>query len=797
MNRQLRRLGKAKRAQHRDSSLGTLRFAQPTSLRARLLLLMLAAALPATAALAYVALQLPAGALEQPVLLLAALATATILALGWQVGAAYLMDALQPVISTVQRVADGDLSARTQPERSRDDKISKLAYEVDRMAEALSRRDQALTEARDRAQAYLDVVGVMVLVLNGKGNIVLANRKACEVLGCCEPHTCVGSNWFDIWLPSENREQARAVFARHLAGTEPPVERHESRILTSSGRRRLIAWHASPLSDPSGSVIGLLCAGEDITEVRQTQQALLDSRNRYQALVDNIPGVVYRCAVIYPWHMEFISRQVEEITGIAADRFIDHSVRYGELIHPDDLAGVERAVAEGVAHRHAYACAYRIRCNGAWRWVHEQGQTIYDGEGHPAWLDGVIVDITKNIALREEQEHLQAQLQQAQKMEALGQLTGGIAHDFNNILAAVLGFAKLALRRHAPDPNSELAEYLREVVTAGERARDLVARMLTFSRAQPGRTARPLAPRPLIKEVVKMLAATIPSGIHIDTHIETEVPDVAIDPVDLQQILVNLAINARDTLDGRGRIRITLTHRRVEQQICSACRERFSGDTLELSVADDGQGIAPEALPHIFEPFFTTKPVGKGTGMGLAMVHGLTHRAGGHVQVESSVGQGSTFHIHLPVAMPTSGDATPARAMPLPPIASGQRGQVLIVDDEVAVLHLLHITLKSAGWHPSCFSSPRQALAVFRDAPDDFVAVISDQTMPSMTGGELIRTLHEVRPHLPAILCTGHSDGLDETTARQQGIRRLLLKPVDGDELLAALEQAVTEAENP
>jgi len=774
---------------------------QPYSLRARLLLLMLAAALPAAAALLVIVLRQPAGAPDQAVLLLSLLATAIILALGWLIGAAFLLDTLQPVISTVQRVADGDLSARTRPERAHDDETSKLADEVDRMAEALSRRDHALTEARDRAQAYLDIVGVMVVALNSKGNVALANRKACEVLGCGALHQCVGGNWFDRWIPAEDREPARDTFARILAGTEPFDPFHERHILTASGQRRLIAWQVSPLSDKAGHAIGLLCAGEDITEKRRTEQALLDSRNRYQALVENIPGVVYRCAVAYPWRVEFINRQIEQITGIAAARFLDGSVRYGELVHPDDLAAVEQAVAEGVAHRHAHACAYRIRRNGGtWRWVHEQGQAIHDGDGHPAWLDGVIVDITENKALQQEQERLQAQLQQAQKMEALGQLTGGIAHDFNNILSAVLGFTKLALRRHVPDPNSELAEYLREVVTAGERARDLVARMLTFSRSQPGRLAQPLAAQPLIREALKMLTATIPAGIHIDAQIDSKAPDIAIDPVDLHQILINLVINARDTLDGKGNISVSLAPRRLEQQVCFACHEKFSGDYVELRVADDGQGIAPEALPHIFEPFFTTKPAGKGTGMGLAMVHGLVHRADGHCHLESRVGQGSTFHIYLPVA-PEAASAGVMRFASSPRPASpahagGPRGQVLIVDDEIAILKLLRNCLESVGWRVSGFTNPSQALAVFRDAPDDFAAIISDQTMPGMSGGELIGALHELRPRLPAILCTGYSEGLDAATVQQQGIRHLLLKPVDTDELLAALDAALSAKEN-
>lgn len=742
---------------------------------------------------------IPPAALNAParelfLLGLAGLASAMGLSLliGWFGGTALVIRPLRPVLDAVQRVADGDLSARASPARPRDDEISKLAHEVDRMAEALSRRDLALTEARDRAQAYLDVVGVMVLLLNAKGNVAQANRKACQVLDCDAPHRCIGGNWFDIWIPEEDREEARARFARVMAGEEAPLEFHENHILSARGRKRLIAWHVSLLTDKAGHIIGLLCAGEDITEQRQTQQALLDSGDRYKTLVDNIPGVVYRCACAYPWLMAFISRPVVQLTGIPAARFLDHSVRYGELVHPDDHPELVRAVAQGITERRPYTCAYRIRhSDGGWRWMRERGQAVYDDEGRAVWLDGVIVDITEHMVMREEQERLRAQLQQAQKMEALGQLTGGIAHDFNNILASVLGFTRLALRRHVPDPDSELAEYLREVVIAGERARDLVARMLTFSRTQPGQAPQPLPPQPLIREAVKMLAATIPAGIRIDTRIEGRVPDIAIDPVDLHQILVNLVINARDSLEGKGRILIDLKAAPREPGTCASCHEQFSGDYLALTVSDDGQGIAPEHLSRIFEPFFTTKAVGKGSGMGLAMVHGLTHRAGGHARVVSRIGEGSEFQVYLPVAAPTREQFLPAR-----PGAANEteaaRGHVLMVDDERAILRLHRTLLEAAGWRVSGHTDPLRALAAFRDTPDAFDAVISDQAMPGMSGLELIHAIHESRPRLPAILCTGQSDGLDSAAMRRVGIFRLFQKPRDGEELLAALAEALT-----
>ncbi len=751
---------------------------------------------PAAQPYARLVVGIPPAALSAParelfLIGMAGLAAAVILSLlaGWFGGAALVIRPLRPVLETVRRMADGDLSARAAPESPRDDEISRLAREVDRMAEALSRRDQALIEARDRAQAYLDVVGVMVLALNAKGNIALINRKASQVLGC-EPHRpCLGDNWFERWIPTADRAPALARFTRAMAGAGEGVETHEHHVLTRAGPQRLIAWHVSPLCDRNGQRIGLLCAGEDITEIRQTQEALLDSRNRYKTLVENIPGVVYRCGPEAPWPADFISPAVVEITGIEAGRFLDHSASLGALVHPDDLDELKRTVASAVAQRRPYAHTYRLRHDGGdWRRVKDQGQAVHDGAGRALWLDGIIMDITEQHRLREEQERLQAQLQQAQKMEALGQLTGGIAHDFNNILASVLGFTRLALRRHVADPESELAEYLREVIVAGERARDLVARMLAFSRSQPGRVTQPLPPCPLIREAVKMLAATIPASIHIEMRMEEDLPDIAMDPVDLHQILVNLAINARDAMAGKGRIVIGLARAPERAKACATCHESFSGAYLELTVADDGQGIPPGILPRIFEPFFTTKEVGAGSGMGLAMVHGLAHRAGGHVGVTSSIGMGSIFHIYLPVA---GGEPAPSPRPVTAPATSDTRGHVLLVDDETALLRLAQISLEAAGWRVSAFITPHPALAAFRASPEAFDVVISDQAMPGMTGLELIDALHASRPRLPAILCTGDRHGLDEAAARRTDTLRLFDKPGEIDELLALLAEAL------
>jgi signal transduction histidine kinase/CheY-like chemotaxis protein len=418
---------------------------------------------------------------------------------------------------------------------------------------------------------------------------------------------------------------------------------------------------------------------------------------------------------------------------------------------------------------------------------------LRNSDGEITGTLGIAEDITEYKYMQAERERLQTQLQQAQKMEALGQLTGGIAHDFNNILSSVLGFAKLALRRHASDPNSELADYLREIIAAGERARDLVAKMMIFGRSRSVPITQSLAPQAMVKEVVKMLTATIPSSIQIETLLEEGLPDIAFDPVAFQQVLVNLVINARDAVGDKGKITIDLRLRQMDEMECSACHQLFSGSYVELCVTDNGQGIAPEVLPRIFEPFFTTKDVGKGTGMGLSVVHGLVSRASGHFRVESSPGS-TLFCVFLPVA--TNELPVPA-ALPIPgatPAPSERTGHVLVVDDDPSILHFLSAALKDAGWQVSIFNSSPQALAAFQNTPERFDAVITDQTMPKLTGIELTAALHKQHPDLPVILCSGYSESLTDDAAMKSGAQRYLHKPVDIDALLLALAELCGKA---
>ncbi|MBI5331301.1 MAG: PAS domain-containing protein [Betaproteobacteria bacterium] len=673
----------------------------------------------------------------------------------------------------------------TAPALPQDEQHHRLAWEVERLTEALSQRDAALVQAQTRAQSYLDVVGVMVVLLNSKGNIVLSNRTACEVLGC-DTYQCTGLNWFQQYLPEDARKAAAEAYLRLMAGEAELEPFHESQVLTRLGERRLIAWHNTLLRGRDGNLVGVLSAGEDITEARRVQEALRQSEERLR-LAQEIARVG-----TYEWDIETgeitWTPELEALYGLAPGGFERSMAHWLSMIHPDDQAQARRQIELALTSGERVEGEWRVLWpDGGIRWLAGRGRVRRDETGRPRRMTGINIDISERKLLEEEQRRLQAQLQQAQKMEALGQLTGGIAHDFNNILASVLGFSRLALRRHVPDSESELAGYLREIIHAGERARDLVAKMLAFGRVSPGQGARSCSAAPLAREALGMLAAAIPASIRIEADCPADLPDIAMDPVAFHQVLINLVINARDAVGEKGEIAVRLRSCRLSEQECHVCHERCSGDFIEMEVQDTGPGISPEILPRIFDPFFTTKPPGKGSGMGLSMVHGLVRAVGGHFRVESPPGGGATFHVYLPTAG-AAAVTLPGAAAPAAGTVAGARRRVLLVDDEAAILRLLCVTLESEGWSVSAHSHPLTALEEFQDAPHAFTALISDQAMPDMTGIELIQAVLRLRPDLPALLCTGYSERLDEAGARRLGVRRFFLKPVDGDALVAALE---------
>lgn len=365
---------------------------------------------------------------------------------------------------------------------------------------------------------------------------------------------------------------------------------------------------------------------------------------------------------------------------------------------------------------------------------------------------------------------LEQQIRQKQKMEAIGTLAGGIAHDFNNILAAIMGFTELAMLNALP--GSEQAANLDEVMTAGHRARDLVKQLLIFSR-QERKQGLPLQVRPIISEALNLLRSSIPSNIEIRRNMASN-SAIFCDPVDLHQVLVNLCSNAALAMAGRGGV-MTVDIRDVDLGHSDPGRPRGlpPGVYLTMSVSDTGTGMAPETVDRVFEPFFTTRPEGEGSGMGLAVVHGIVTQAGGTITVESEPGKGSVFTAFFPVHK----EQPEKNFVNLEDLPRGSE-RIMVVDDEVSQLLLAKKALGSLGYAVETYGDPANALEEFRKRPGDYDLAITDMTMPGMSGIELAREMKAVKPGMPVILTTGYCQMVEEKAAPKIGVDAILAKPV-------------------
>ncbi|MCP4042497.1 MAG: response regulator, partial [Gammaproteobacteria bacterium] len=406
-------------------------------------------------------------------------------------------------------------------------------------------------------------------------------------------------------------------------------------------------------------------------------------------------------------------------------------------------------------------------------------------------LVGLGLDITRRKQSEAEQERLQRELQQAQKMEALGQLTGGIAHDFNNILGIILDNNELALNYCAPDGQTKLARHLNNIHKAGTRAASLVAKMLAYSRSEAS-DDKPLQLQALVKGDLKMLSSTLPSSIEITTKIEENLPPVLMDQTQLSQLLMNLCVNAQDAMEGKGGLTIRLEWVRELDVECAACHKHVEGDWVVLSVADTGSGIPLEVQECIFDPFFTTKEVGKGTGLGMAVIHGIMRNHGGHVLMKTEQGKGTAFRLLFP---PVVEEAETQETDPSSiELLLGQGEHILVVDDEPDLSEFIGDLLESHGYQSTVLTSSKKALKLFKKKPNDFALVITDQTMPGITGKVLVKGLREIRPDIPVILNTGFSEDIDEGSAAEMGIR-YLEKPVRAKSLIQAVGELLRPME--
>jgi len=456
-----------------------------------------------------------------------------------------------------------------------------------------------------------------------------------------------------------------------------------------------------------------------------------------------------------------------------------------DFMPPEQAERARRIFRESAAAQHAFRNKEQtfIGKDGTEICLLTSAVPIQDDSGTLLGFRGVDTDITARKAAENEKKALEARLAQAQKMEAVGTLAGGIAHDFNNILAAIVGYAELA-KNDCP-PGSETTEYIGEILRASTRARDLVKQIMAFSR-QTETNSIPLQPAHLVKEAVKMLRPFLPATIEIRQNLEQAGSTVLADPSQLHQIVINLCTNAFHAMEEKGGfLDITLKTIFLSAEDLRKEPHLLPGPFIRLSVADSGTGMAPEIREKIFFPYFTTKEMGKGTGMGLSIVHGIVKGFGGFITCYSQLGEGTVFQVFLPVS--ASQPALPEREAPIP----GGNECILFVDDEKMIAAMSTTLLENLGYSVLAVTDSTHALNVFRENPERFDLVITDQTMPSLTGAELAIALLQIRPELPIILCTGHSTIMTKEKAEAIGISAFAFKPLAKSEIACLVRQVL------
>ena len=534
----------------------------------------------------------------------------------------------------------------------------------------------------------------------------------------------------------------------------------------------------TPVFGLDGRVSNFIAVQLDVTPQRQAAERLAVSEERFRQIAENIQEVFWmtdpqKNKVLY------ISPAYETIWGRRCQDIISQPSEWLRAIHPDDQGRVAAATLRQVEGD--YDETYRVvRPDGSIRWVRDKAYPIKNEAGEVYRIVGTAEDIT-------EYRQLQTQFLQSQKMEAIGTLAGGIAHDFNNILTAITGYTELV--KLQVDNQPRLLEHLNASLQACSRATDLVRQILAFSR-QNGTDRKPAQLKHVIQESLTLLRATIPVTIAFETDLADGLPLVLADDTQIHQVMMNLGTNAAQAMkDQFGKLSVRLDLVEITDDLRCQTGRLQRGPHVRLTVTDTGRGMSTETMARIFEPFFTTKAPGQGTGLGLAVVHGVMQTHEGAVIVKSSPDKGASFELYFPAHAQSPAHHPPASPEDEVPRGNGER--ILFVDDEVPIMMIGRMMLAEMGYRVEAGTDPQAMLTLFKDNPNDFDLVITDLTMPGFSGLDLARTVLELRPGLPVLLTTGYSATLTAEHTRKLGITELLLKPLSMQALGQAIRQAL------
>jgi PAS domain S-box-containing protein len=586
------------------------------------------------------------------------------------------------------------------------------------------------------------------------------------------------------FIPPEESHVVAEAIAKTSATNDPTFTHQlEHRIIRADGEERHIIVRWGVVCDQTGRIVRHRGVNQDITERKLMEEAVAEAEAKYRGLFENsVMGIFQTTPEGRFLSLNMASARIlgydspEEVLNTVID------LNRHLYVNPAHRSELLRLIEErGMAQEFEAQFFRKDRSVG---WMTLNLSAVRDANGKIIRMEGTAQDIT-------ERKRLASLLNQAQKMEAIGTLAGGIAHDFNNILMPIIGYCELSL--NAVPKDSRLHHNIEQILLSGNRARELVKQILTFSR-KTEQERRPVQVSILVKETLKMLRSTLPSTIRIRQDIDAGAiyATTMADPTEIHQVLMNLSTNAAHAMREKGGVlSITLKNVDIDSVAISEIADLAPGPYLRLSVADTGHGIDEEVRQRIFDPYFTTKGPSEGTGLGLALVYGIVTSLSGGIAVFSEPGQGTTFDVYFPRTK-TLRTPTVEASEPLP---TG-KGLVLVVDDEQPIVDMLKEMLGGLGYDVAGRYSSDDALLAFKARPDSFDLVITDLTMPHMTGIDLAREILKIRPDAPIILCTGFSEAVDENRTKLLGIKGFLMKPIALRDLAETVKKVLVQ-DNP
>jgi len=658
------------------------------------------------------------------------------------------------------------LVLRRKYQEKNPDELGRIVSALNTMRKSLLHSLAELKEHTAKYEAIVSRSSDAIVCIDDRYRLIYANPSACHLLLRRPGDTLMNMPCRKLGIPDD-------IYASLEAAVSTVIQKGRAQelsfVLETKHGKRSFEMHLNPNEKAEGKVVSVIGVARDITH-RKTTEFIL--REAFQ----HLPMLMTISDIQTGEYIEVNDRFVQ-MTGYAREQVIGTtSVDLGFI------AAADRKKLKDVVLEKGYIEEMELqllRADGSPMTCMYSGKIIAVDETKA--LLSMAQDITEQKSALAEKERMERQLRQAMKMEAIGALAGGIAHDFNNVLSVIIGFTEMAAED--AQPGSPQADDFGKVLIACSRAKDLVKQILNFSR-QTAIERHPLQIQPLIKEALKMLRAALPTTIQIHAEIDDSCGPVLADPTQIHQILLNLCTNAGHAMEDSGGI-LTTSLKNVtiaeNNPLDLAC-----GNYAELIISDTGHGIAPDLIDKIFDPYFSTKPLGKGTGMGLAIVYGIVKDYGGTVTVDSEMGKGTTIHVYFAITRHADNPTLHEDES----IPQGDE-RILFVDDEEIVIEMGTNILRRLGYSVTAFTDSTKALSAFRENPAVFDIVITDQTMPSMTGAKLAKEMLQIRPDIPIILCTGFSGQIDQYSAQDIGIKKFAFKPLNKKNLANLIRNAL------